>query len=280
MRRLRWRSLIVVALCSTIALGVASPAGARMGDREASQSPIASGKVGAKLKLRECWMTVMLVPRPEDVLESALRRQVDLSRSFYGLSEALLTTWTLSCERANLRRKRVLRNPILSLVAAPFGLVDELGAPLASNLAHAVVAVDANKRRLAKRLRRGGFPARKGKLRYRHSEPGVVPFSAELDVPGRYELEVEASTLDLVHDHQDTFEHDPAKGRRARMQLEIRDAVDRFCVASPAADCAAALSTPAASGLRQVLGAPVASVFIGIDHAKLPKVNLTLSRGR
>ena len=223
-------------------------------------------------------MTVMLVPRPEEVLESSLRRNVDLSQRFYGLSEALLTSWSLSCDRAKVSRGRVFRNPILSLVAAPFGLVDERGLPLASNLAHAVVAVDTNRRKLAKRLRRRGFPTRKGELRYRHSDPGVVPFTASLEVPDRYRLDVEASTLDVVHDHRDTFEYRPRKGKPARMQLEIRNAIDRFCVVA-SGECSAALSTPGGAGLARVFGGPSAPVFIGIDHARIPKVELTMTRG-
>lgn len=271
------RSLLACALCLAVALGVPSPAGAHGPDAVAPQPATASAKTSSKLKLRNCWMTVMFVPRPEEVLESALPWQVDLSRRFYGLSEALLTSWSLSCDKAKARRKKI-GNPIMSLVAAPFGLVDEQGVPLASNFAHAVFAVDTNKRKLSKLLRRGGFPAKTDKLRYEHSEAGAVPFTASLDVPDKYQLGVEASTLDVVHNHSDTFEYQPPKGKRARLQLEIRNAVDRFCVVA-SGDCSAALSSPAGSRLGQVFGGPSAGVVLGLDHALLPKVKLTLTRG-
>ncbi|HSJ17679.1 MAG TPA: hypothetical protein VK920_06270 [Solirubrobacterales bacterium] len=270
--------MIACVLGLALTLGLASTAGAHgVADTGSSSQPsAAAAKAGSKLKLRNCWMTVMFVPRPQEVLESALPWQVDLSRSFYGLSESLLTSWSLSCDKAKAMRKKIGK-PIMSFAAAPFGVVDEQGVPLASNFAHAVVAVDTNKRKLSKLLRRGGFPAKTGKLRYEHSDPGAVPFTASLDVPDKYQLGVEASTLDVVHNHNDTFEYQPPKGKRARMQLEVRNAVDRFCFVA-GGDCTAALSTPGGSPLGEAFGGPSAGVFLGLDHALLPKVKLILTR--
>jgi hypothetical protein len=244
----------------------------------AAAAAAAGGKASSKLRLRTCWMTVTFVPRPQDLLESAFGWPVDLSARFYGLPDPLLTTWTLRCKKARSGSTRVAR-PILSLVAAPSGLTDPSAVPLANNFAHAVVAVDTNRRKLAQRLRRGGLPAKRSGLRYEHSTPGAVPFSAKVTVPGKYRLAVGASTLDFVHDHDNTFEYRSPAGRRAVLRLTIKDAIDRFCFVSPAGECQASLRTPQGSPLSEPLGGPSAPVVLGLDHARLPRVDLTLRRG-
>jgi hypothetical protein len=223
-------------------------------------------------------MTVMFVPRPEKVLEKALDSSVDLSARFYGQQDPLLTTWTLRCKQARTARREI-RRPILSLVAAASGLTDPAAIPLANNFAHAVIAVDTNRRRLAVRLRRAGFPAQRSRLRYEHSRPEEVPFSAAFEVPGSYGLGVTASTLDLVHDHDNSFEYRGPGGRRASLRMLIEDAIDRFCFVSSEGGCDAALRTPPRSPLRQPFGGPTAPVLLGLDHARIPEVDLRLRRG-
>jgi hypothetical protein len=267
--------LLVVSVLAAAGPALAHPLGAPASP--STLSPIAAPAT-AKLELRGCWMTVMFVPRPQEVLERALPSRVDLSARFYGRPDPLLTTWTLRCKQARTARKRI-RKPILSLVAAATGLTDPAAVPLANNFAHALVAVDTNRRELARRLRRGGLPARWSRLRYVHSRAGAVPFRARFAAPGSYRLDVAASTLDVVHDHDNTFEYRPARGRPGLMRLLIEDAVDRFCFVSADGGCEARLATPERSGLGRTFGGPSAPVFLGLDHARIPRVEIGLGRG-
>jgi hypothetical protein len=229
-------------------------------------------------KLSDCRMTVAYVARPAPVLRRAFPEPPDLSERFYG-SEPLLGVWALSCERARVAGRRTGR-VIVSLVGVPVGLTDDEAPPLANFLAHALLRVDTNSRRIASVLRRAGLPGRLARgARYRHSRARVVPSQGSL-VLGSYRLRVSATRLDPTnpHDHRNRFRYRGPGRRAATVDLSARDAVDRFCF--PASrDCSASIRAKRGSSFAQLLGGRSASATVAFDHEPIDRVQLSVRRG-
>jgi hypothetical protein len=271
----RWATLpgmphIIVAIL--VSLAVAATAAAHGGGPP--------GAAPAEVKLRDCWMTVAYVPRPAAVLELAFARPPDLTQTFYG-PDPMLGVWAVSCDRGRVAGTRTGR-VTLSLVGVPVR-PSVLGAPpLANFLSHALIRADTDSRVLAASLRRAGLPARlSSAMRYRHSRQGVVPFTGELTVPGRYSLRVRAGDTDPTnpHDHVNRFDQRGRNGRLATLGLSADDAFDRFCLSS-SGGCAAAVGAPRRSGLARLLGGTSAIARIGFDHARLGRLDLSTSQRR
>jgi hypothetical protein len=231
------------------------------------------------VKLRGCFLTAVLVPRPASVLQPIFRQPLDLSQTFYG-SDPLLGIWGLSCDGATVAGRRV-GPTVTSLLGVPVALTSPDAVPLANNFGHALIRVDTNSRVLAAALRRAGLPARMApKARYRHSPPGLLPSRGRLVVPGGYEIAVSASDLDPTnpHDHANRFKHVGAR-RAGTMSLAVQNAVDRFCFPE-AGTCSASVRAARGSALARLLGGRSAPVRAGFDHEKLPRIDLVLRRGR
>jgi hypothetical protein len=262
-------AVIAVVLASLAFAGAASAHGG-------ARSPMPDSAQGA-VKLRECWMTVAYVPRPAAALKRAFLRPPDLDQTFYG-PDPLLGVWAVSCARGRMAGRRV--GPVvLSLVGVPVALTAPGVPPLANFFAHALIRADTNSRVLAAGLRRAGLPGRlRGAARYRHSRTGVVPFSGTLDIPGGYRLEVSASASDPTnpHQHSNRFTYRGRSGRVGQLGLATATAFDRFCF-SAAGGCSASVAAPPGSVLADVLGGTSARARVGFDHAKLARLDISLS---
>jgi hypothetical protein len=262
-------ALVAVILASLVFAGTATAHG--------GAHPATPQSVRGTVKLRDCWMTVAYVPRPATALKEAFPRLPDLTQTFYG-PDPLLGVWAVSCARGRVAGRRV--GPVvLSLVGVPVALTAPGAPPLANFLAHALIRADTNSRALAAGLRRAGLPGRLGRaVRYQHSRSGVAPFSGALDVPGGYRLEVSASTLDPTnpHQHSNRFSYRGRSGRAGQLGLATATARDRFCITA-AGGCSASLAAPPGSVLAGVLGGTSAQARIGFDHAKLARLDVSLS---
>jgi hypothetical protein len=268
----RHQAAIAVMLASLAFAGTANAHGG-------AHSAVAQSAHGA-VKLRECWMTVAYVPRPAAGLVRAFPRPPDLSQTFYG-PDPLLGVWAVSCARGRVAGRRA--GPVvLSLVGVPVALTAPGAPPLANFLAHALIRADTNSRALAAALRRAGLPGRlRAALRYRHSRPGVVPFSGALDVPGGYRLEVTASAPDPTnpHQHSNRFTYRGRNGRMAQLGLVAASAFDRFCFPA-AGGCSASVSAPPGSALADLLGGTSVQARVGFDHARLARLDVSLGQAR
>lgn len=279
---MRSRAARCLAIGFVWALAVAAPAAAHggpAGDQPHSRADATAGG-GPDVRMRGCFMTVALVPRPASVLRPIFERPLDLSQTFYG-PEPLLGIWGLDCEGARVAGRRAGR-VVAAFVGVPVGLTAAGAPPLANNFAHAAVRVDTSSPVLVQALRRAGLPGRLTRsARYRHSPRGVVPSTGRLAVPGQYEIAVSATDLDPTnpHDHVNHFEHRRDPGRLARLSLRSKDAVDRFCFPA-SGGCTASVRAPRGSALRRLLGGRSAPVLVGFDHDKLPHVDLDLRRER
>jgi hypothetical protein len=270
------RTGVVIA---ALTLATAGSAAAHGQPAAAPAGPPAGAPVArSDVQLRRCWMTVAFVPRPAAALARGLVRPLDLSQTFYG-SDPLLGIWALRCDRARVGRARI-RGAVVSLVGVPLALSDAHAPPLANFFAHALLRVDTSSRVLAAALRRAGLPARAARAaRYRHSQPGVLPATGTLAVPGQYRLGVSATQLDPTnpHDHVNRFEHRGRGGRSATVDLRVDDAFDRFCF-PVSGGCSATVRARPGSMVGGLLGAAPAPVRVGFDHARLARVELSVSR--
>ncbi len=260
----RRQAVIAVVLAS---LAFAGPASAHGGTHSALSQSAHAG-----VKLRACWMTVAYVPRPADALKTVFPRLPDLTQTFYG-PDPLLGVWAVSSSRSRVAGRRA--GPVvLSLVAVPVGLTAPGAPPLANFLAHALIRADTNSRALAAGLRRAGLPGRLGTVRYRHSRPGVVPFSGALGIHGGYGLEVSASAPDPTnpHQHSNLFTYRGRDGRVAQLGLATATAFDRFCFPA-AGGCSAGVAAPPGSPLADALGGTSAQALVGFDHARLARLD-------
>jgi hypothetical protein len=221
------RALLLTAFATLI---LAAPAAAAHpgGGRAAAGPTIAT--------LRDCLLTVAYAPRPAAALQDAIPGLPDPLQTFYG-SDPLLGIWALRCDGAKV-----------SVVAVPVGVAVDGAPPLANFLSHALLRVDTNSPKLARRLRRAGLPARVAR------RPG-------------YGVAVTATVLDPTnpHDHRNTF---------SRLGLVTDDAHDRFCFPA-AGGCTARLRARAGSPVARVLGAPAVRARVGFDHERLGRVRLT-----
>ena len=228
------------------------------------------------VKLRECWLTVALVPASAEALQGAFGSPLAISQTFYG-SDPLVGIWGMACDRARVDDRR-LNRVILSLVGAPTGLTIDGAAPLANNFAHALLRADTDSRPLAKALRRQGLPGRfAGDARFRHSTPELVPSAGRLVVPGLYRIDVSTSALDPTnpHDHVNSFGVVRADGRDENIGLFTDDAFDRFCFPS-AGDCEVFVRAHRRSPVRELLGDGSAVPRVGFDHVRIERLNLLL----
>lgn len=259
--------VVAVILASLVFAGTATAhGGAQMATPQSAQGAV---------KLRECWMTVAYVPRPAAALRRAFPRPPDLTQTFYG-PDPLIGVWAVSCAHGRIAGRRV--GPlILSLVGVPVALSDPGAPPLANFLAHALIRADTDSRVLAAGLRRAGLPGRHGAVRYRHSRPGVVPFTGALDIPGAYQLKVGASAPDPTnpHRHSNRFTYRGRNGRVAQLGLATAIAFDRFCFPE-AGGCSAKVAAPPGSALAEVLGGTSAQARVGFDHAKVARLDVSL----
>jgi hypothetical protein len=264
----------------TIAVVLASLAFAGSAPAHGGIHSVVPQNGSAAVKLRQCWMTVVFVPRPAPELGRAFPRRPDLDQTFYG-ADPLLGVWAASCARGRVAGKRVDRI-VLSLVGVPVGLTASGAPPLANFFAHALIRADTNSRPLVARLRRAGLPARFAPAaRFRHSRPGVVPFSGALDIPGRYRLEVNAVAPDPTnpHRHSNRFSYRARTGSAARFGLATAPAFDRFCFPT-AGGCTALVAAPPGSAMANLLGGTSATARVGFDHARLARLGLSpLPRG-
>ena len=261
--RLVFTPALIASLLSVAAPATAEPA-----------SDVAAER-GTAVRLRDCFLTVAFVPRPQSVLQSVFRDPLEIDATFYG-PDPLLGVWGMSCERS-----RVAGEPagevVASLVGVAVGLTDANSAPLANNFAHRLIRIDTTSRKLVRAARRADLPAtRSRRARYEHSGGGAVASQGELRVPGKYAVDVSASSLDPTnpHDHANLFE--PHSGRTAALSLSIANAFDRFCF-PPNADCSASVRAPRGSMLAGLLGGRSAPVRAAFDHDKLARVKLQLS---
>jgi hypothetical protein len=260
----------VAAILASLALAASAPA---HGGAHSAVPPSRN----AAVKLRECWMTVAYVARPADELGRAFPRRPDLDQTFYG-ADPLLGVWAVSCARGRVAGKRVDR-VVLSLVGVPVALTAPGAPPLANFFAHALIRADTNSRPVAARLRRAGLPAGFAPgASYRHSRPGVVPFSGALDIPGRYRLEVNAVAPDPTnpHRHSNRFSYRGRTGSAAQFGLAIATAFDRFCFPT-AGGCTALVAAPPGSAMAKLLGGTSATARVGFDHARLARLGVSLS---
>jgi hypothetical protein len=269
LRGLAGRALVV---CTVLSLGLAALTAADTGGPHA----VPQGTAHRGVELRDCRLTVAYVARPAAALRKAFPRPPDLSQTFYG-PDPLLGLWAVTCKRGRLDGRR-LRRVILSVVGVPVAVSDPQEPPLANFLTHALIRTDTSSRPLAVALRRAGLPVRLArKAGYRHSPAGAVPFRAALDVPGRYRLEVRASTADPTnpHRHSNRFRYRGPKGRNARLDVSIGSAFDRFCFPD-SGDCHASVAAPRGSALRRLLGDSPAEARVGFDHARLDRIDLSV----
>lgn len=265
-----------VAIALVTAVVAAGPAAAHGGALQSHARDRASAE-GSEVRLRGCFMTVALVPRPASVLRPIFERPLDLSETFYG-PDPLLGIWGLHCERARVAGRR-LRRLIVAFAGVPVGLTGDGAAPLANNFAHAATRIDTSSPVLARVLRRAGLPAHLApSARHWHSPQGVVPSTGRLAVPGQYGIAVGATALDPTnpHDHVNRFEYRSA-GRVSKLSLTSEDATDRFCFPA-SGGCTASIRAPRGSPLRRVLGGRSAPVLAGFDHEKLSRIDLDLRR--
>ncbi len=273
------RSTTRLAITLVSTLGVAAPAAAHVGPLgvHAHTTAVApAGQGRAEVRLRGCFMTVVMVPRPAAALRPIFERPLDLSQTFYG-KDPLLGIWGLHCERARVAGRPAGRL-VVAFVGVPVGLTAVGATPLANNFAHASIRIDTSSPVLARALRRAGLPGRLARAaRYRHSAPGVVPATGRLAVPGQYAITVRATDLDPTnpHDHVNYFEHRGEAGRVSRLSLTSEDAADRYCFPS-SGTCTASVRAPRGAALRRLLGGRSAPVVVGFDHEKLPRIDLDL----
>jgi hypothetical protein len=235
--------------------------------------------VDARVTLRSCFLTAVMMPRPAAVLQPVFRRPLDLSQTFYGMSP-LLGVWGFDCEGARVAGRRA--GPLrVSLVGVPVGLTNPGAAPLANNFAHALVRADTSSPELARALRRAGLPGRYTGMRYRHSPPATVPSQGRLAIPHGYTIAVRATALDPTnpHDHLNRFEHRNRDNSVSSLGFSSQGAVDRFCFPA-SGGCSATLRVPRGSPLRRLVGRRSAEVLVGFDHERLGLVVMDLSRER
>ena len=273
---MKFRVLLTVGLSLALAEPAAAHPGLPHGD--AARSIAAAG--GTKVKLRDCFLTAVFIPREASVLRPVFHRPLDLSQTFYG-PDPLLGVWAMSCEGGRVAGRRVGR-VTTSMVGVPDGLTSPDAVPFANNFGHALLRIDTTSRVLARALRRAGLPGRTTpKARYRHSRRGSVPFRGRLLVPGRYGVAVSASDLDPTnpHDHVNRFQHRGLDRRTGTLDLAITNAVDRFCFPD-SGTCSATVRAPRGSALARLLGGRSAPVRAGFDHERLPRIDLVLRRGR
>jgi hypothetical protein len=260
------RAAAAAALAAAAVLAAAAPAAGHGGGHVRA----AAAGAAPAVSLRDCFMTVGLVPRPADRLRAAIPAPPDLTRTFYG-SDPLVSLWGLSCARASVDGVRTGRL-VLSLVAVPTGLTDPEAVPLANNFDHRLVRLDTSSRTLGLALRRRGLPAQLAP-RARGRRGRVV-------VPGQYELRAAAVQLDQPHDHRNRFEHrPPGGGARPHLELETEGAVDHFCFPA-AGGCSATITTAPRSTTRRVLGGAEPTVKAAFDHRRIARLDLPLRTRR
>ncbi len=256
--------------------GVLAAATALMIAGSASAHPGSHPRVGSDdVKLRNCWLTVALIPTSAEALQNAFGSPLAISQTFYG-PDPLVGVWGMACDRARVDDRRVDR-VILSLVGAPTGLAIDGAAPFANNFAHALLRADTDSRALARALRSKGLPGRLARdARFRHSSPELVPSTGRLVVPGLYRIDVSASALDPTnpHDHVNSFDG-VGPGRAESVGLFTDDAFDRFCFPS-VGGCEVFVRAHRRSPLRELLGDGSAVPRVGFDHVKIERVNLLL----
>jgi hypothetical protein len=256
---------------AVMALTIAGSAAAHLGSH-----PVPGPRVGSDdVKLRDCWLTVALVPASAEALESAFGSPLAISQTFYG-ADPLVGVWGMACDRARVDDRRLDR-VILSLVGAPTGLAIDGAAPFANNFAHALLRADTDSRALAKALRGKGLPGRLARqARFRHSSAELVPSAGRLIVPELYRIDVSASALDPTnpHDHVNSFDA-VGPGRTESVGLFTDDAFDRFCFPS-AGGCEVFVRAHRRSPLRELLGDGSAVPRVGFDHVKIERINLLL----
>lgn len=263
-RRQRWR--LGIAVAATVWTVVASPSAAAT-DR-------------GTVALEGCLLQVIEVHDDRARLQGLVPRPFVVD-DFYGPGVGAAAVWTFSCEGASVPGGNA--GPAkLSLIGVQIERPDEAPPPVTylDNFDYYVTGAYTDRIDLVAHVNSTRFPLEHVPDMAFDRTPAPLPTSS-IAVPARdggYRARVAPQLQHPIHDHDNSFWHRSPHGGVSELGLGLFDALDKWCPYNT--EGCSRVEGSEGSAMETLLGCPLRTDGLGIDHDPVPRGEWRFARRR